>query len=294
MVGCPHGTSRSPREVVERPVGFGTAELIPDPGRPAGWTVAVDGVSQSYVDLADPKYLGVPYTGWIAQVLDRHWPRGSPVSAVHVGGGGCTLPRYLAATRPGSKQLVFELDRQLVDLVRAYLDLDDVPGLRIAVRDGRSGMAGVPDGTADLVVLDVFRGGAVVTDLATVEFLHEIARVLRSGGLYAANLWDAADLGFALRVVASAGVVFPHVLAFAEAGVLMKRRPGNVVIAASASDLPVAELVEWATSTGNQVRCLTRTQLTAVCGSAPPLTEADGPVGPVPSVLPWGRGSRFT
>ena len=30
---------------------------------------------------------------------------------VHVGGGGFTMPRYLAATRPGTRSVVLELDR---------------------------------------------------------------------------------------------------------------------------------------------------------------------------------------
>src|SRR2546425_3255034 len=102
---------------------FGTAELVRDPWRASGWLVTVDGVLQSYVDLADATYLRMPFTVWIAQAIDRHWPAGSAISAVHVGGGGFTLPRYVAAAPPGSDQTVFELDGALVDLVREHLDL---------------------------------------------------------------------------------------------------------------------------------------------------------------------------
>lgn len=286
--------SGQPREVIERAVDFGTAELIPDRYRPAGWTVAVDGVAQSYVDLTDPTVLPITYTTWIAKVLDLHRPPHFPVSAVFVGGGGCTLPRYLAATRPDSTQTVFELDGRLVDLLREHLDLDGVPGLQVQVQDGGAGVRALPGNSADVVVLDVFRGGAMVIDFATVEFLHEVRRVLRPGGVCTANVWDAADLGFALRVVASAREVFPHVLAFAEPGVLMKQRPGSMVIAASTSTLPTAELVEWATSTDNEVCCLNPAQLAAVCGTATPLTAANPLAGRVTEVERWGRGSRFT
>ncbi|MGH3439815.1 MAG: spermidine synthase [Sciscionella sp.] len=283
-----------PREVVEGPVRFGIAELVPDPARTAGWAVSVDGVLQSYVDLADPTYLKMPFTVWIAQVLDRHWPRGASVSAVHVGGGGFTLPRYLAASRPGSEQTVFELDGQLVDLVPEHLELDGVPGLRVRTRDGQAGIAELPDADVDLVVLDVVRGGDVVTDLAAVEFLLEIARVLRTGGLYTANIWDAADLSFARRAAAAAVEVFQNVLTFAEAGVLEKLRPGNVVIAASTSELPSTELHEWAASAEDHVFCLTPTQLTKVYGKAAPLTKADPLARPVPAVSRWRPGYRFT
>ncbi|WP_223839577.1 spermidine synthase [Saccharopolyspora pogona] len=214
------------------------------------------------------------------------------MSALFAGGAGCTLPRYLAATRPGSEQVVFELDGPLVELVREHLELDQVPGLEVRVQDGRTGVEDAPDLSADLVVLDVFRAGDVVTELATVEFLAEISRVLRDGGLYAANMWDAADLGFALRVVASVCEVFPHVLVLAEPGVLLRRRAGNVVVASTRS-LPMAGLVEWGAAAKNRVSCLTPRQLAAVSGTAAPLTEAGPLTVPVPPVRRWGDGSRF-
>jgi hypothetical protein len=280
-----------PREIVERPVGFGVAELIPDPQRPDGWTVAVDGVLQSYVDLADPTYVRMPFANWITQVVDRHWPPGTPVAAVHVGGAGCTVPRYVAATRPGSDQTVFELDGPLVDLVREHLALDAVSGLRVRVEDGRAGVEGLPADSADLVVLEAFRAGEFAAELASVEFFREVARVLRAGGLFTVNVWDSADLGFFLRVLASVAEVFPRVLALAEAGVFLKRRAGNVVTAASTRELPVDGLVEWAGE--HRTFCLTGTQLAEVCGTAPPLTSSNPLDAPVPTVYRWGRGSRF-
>ena len=44
--------------------------------------------------------------------------RAEPIDAVHLGGGGFTIPRYLAATRPGSDSLVLELDPGVVDAGR--------------------------------------------------------------------------------------------------------------------------------------------------------------------------------
>lgn len=261
---------------------FGTAELARVPGEASAWTVTVDGVLQSYVDLGDPANLAMPYTDWIGQVVDRHWETGAAITAVHVGGGGYTIPRYLAALRPGSDQTVFELDGELVELVRERLDT--VPGMRVHVRDGRAGIGETADGAADLVVLDVFRGGQVATELATVEFVAQIARVLGSDGLYTTNLWDGGDLGFARRAVAAVGEVFPHVLVLAETGVLMRQRPGNLVVAASRRELPVAELENWASTDPDPVHCLTPRQLAAMCGSAPPLTEADPLTSAAPSI----------
>ena len=50
-------------------------------------------------------------------------PRGAPLDAVFLGGGGFTLPRYLAATRPGSRSRVLEVDATLVELARERLGL---------------------------------------------------------------------------------------------------------------------------------------------------------------------------
>ncbi|WP_093153072.1 spermidine synthase [Saccharopolyspora antimicrobica] len=274
---------------IERAVWFGDAELIPDPHRAAGWTVAVDGISQSFVDLADPTYLKFPYVAWIAQAVDRHWPPGTAVSATYLGGAGCTLPRYVAATRPGSAQTAFELDEPLVELVREHLALDEVPGLEVRVQDGRAGIREAPDGSTDLVVLDVFRAGSVATELATVEFLTDLARVLRPGGLCAANLWDGGELEFALRAVAAVGEVFPHVLVLAEPAVLLRHRAGNIVVVASTRDLPKAGLDAWGAAAANRMSCLTLPQLAAVAGTAAPLTEATPHTAPVPPV----RKERF-
>ncbi|MER6991762.1 fused MFS/spermidine synthase [Saccharopolyspora hirsuta] len=269
---------------VERSVWFGEAELLPDPHRDAGWTVAVDGVTQSFVDLADPTYLKLPYVAWIGQAIDRHWPPGTAVSATYLGGAGCTLPRYVAATRPGSEQTAFELDEPLVELVREHLALDEVPGLEVRVQDGRAGVRDAQDDSADLVVLDVFRAGSVATELATVEFLSEIARVLRPGGLFAANIWDGGELPFALGAFASVCEVFPHVLVLAEPAVLLRRRAGNIVVVASTRDLPRAGLDAWGAAAANRMSCLTPRQLAAVAGTAPPITEANPHTGQVPPV----------
>src|SRR2546421_8026090 len=135
---------------MRKEVMFGTAELRRDPERQSGWRVTVDDVLQSYVDLADPANLRMPFTVWIAQAIDRHWPSGAAISALHVGGGGFTLPRYVAVTRPGSEQTAFELDGALVEFVREHLELDAVPGLRVEVRDGRAGIEATPEASADL------------------------------------------------------------------------------------------------------------------------------------------------
>jgi hypothetical protein len=271
---------------VARPVLFGTAELVRDQEHRQAWTITVNGILQSYVDLAEPANLAMPYTDWIGQVVDRHWETGEPIRAVHLGGGGYSIPRYITAMRPGSDQTVYELDGQLVDLIREQLGLTTTPGMRIHVQDARAGIDETPDATVDLVVQDVFRAGEIATELATVEFVGRIARTLRTGGLYTTNLWDGGDLDFALRAVAAISEVFPHTLVLAETDVLTRQRPGNLVVAASTRELPVADLELWAATDPDPVHCLPLAHLTAMCGQAPPLTENSPLTSTTPSIHP--------
>ncbi|MET0136632.1 MAG: spermidine synthase-like protein, partial [Kibdelosporangium sp.] len=112
-------------------VRFGTAELLRDLDRPGAWYLSVDGVAQSYVDLDDPTHLEFDYVRRIGDIIDCM--PGGPLQALHIGGGACTLPRYVAATRPGSRQLVLDADGPLIELVRENLDLRSVPQLRVRI-----------------------------------------------------------------------------------------------------------------------------------------------------------------
>ena len=63
--------------------------------------VVVDGTPQSHVDLDDPTHLAFEYVRRIGHAVDL-LPEG-PVTALHLGAGALTLPRYVEATRPGSR-----------------------------------------------------------------------------------------------------------------------------------------------------------------------------------------------
>jgi spermidine synthase len=220
-----------------RPISTGTAELVRDRVDPRGWTVLVNGVPSSYVH-ADPLVLGFEYLQWFGVVLDALAPAGEPLRVSHVGGGGCTMARYVAAARPGSVQVAYEVDAELVTLVRQAFDLKRVPGLRIRAQDGRAGLAEATAAVADVVIRDAFAGAVVPAPLTTGEWLAVVRRVLRPAGCYLANIADRADLSLARREAATALRHFRHVALIAEPGQLRGRRYGNVVLVASDAPLP--------------------------------------------------------
>ncbi|WP_067484749.1 spermidine synthase [Actinomadura hibisca] len=282
------GRTPEPKQDLHRIAG-GEAELLRDTDRDGGWVLCVGGVPQSYVDLSDPTHLDFEYMKLMGDVVDCLGPDGEPFDAVHIGGAGCTLPRYVAATRPGSRQVVLEPDGELVQLVRERLPVKNVPGLKIRVIDGRAGLAAVPDAADDLVVLDAFAEAAVPADLVTAEFAAEAARVLRPGGVYLANIADGFRLPFARRYAATVRTAFRHTLLLADPGVLRGRRFGNLIVAASRTPLPVAELNRRAAGGFARARLLEGDDLTDFIAGAAPLRDGEEFATPAPPPQVFGK-----
>ncbi|MFJ5773540.1 spermidine synthase [Streptomyces sp. NPDC093094] len=282
------GKPRNPRrgradaEAVVEAVDGGLAELIPDRDRARAWTLLIDGAPQSHVDLDDPAHLSFEYQRRLGHVVDLAAPPGRPVHAVHLGGGALTLARYVAATRPRSTQQVVEFDAPLVQLVRRELPLE--PGARIRVRsaDAREGLAKVPDGWADLVVADVFSGARTPAHLTSTEFLDEVRRTLRPGGLYAANLADGPPLTHLRGQIATAASRFAELALIADPTVLRGRRFGNAVLVAADHPLPLAELTRRTASDPHPGRVEHGRALTDFAGGAVPVTDAAAVASPAP------------
>jgi spermidine synthase len=273
----------------ERTYQAGAVELLADADRPGGWLLLIDRIRQSYVDLDDPTYLDFEYVQAFAEILDA-LPQG-PLSITHVGGGACTLARYVAATRPGSSQVVLEPDTELIALVRARLPFPRGGKPRIRPVDGRTGLAALPDSGADVVVLDAFAGGRVPTELTSVECLTEIARVLKPSGVLLVNEADGGELRYTRRLVATVRSVLPDVLLRADASVLKGRRFGNVVLAASRAELPVDRITRAAAAAMFPQRVVHGTELADMVGGAAVLTDADGLRSPQPPDELWRVGS---
>jgi spermidine synthase len=120
----PHRQHSRSGPAVRADIDSGVAELVADVDRPRAWTLRVDGIPQSHVDLDDPLYLEFEYMRRLGHLVDLAAPAGQPLRVLHLGGGGLTLARYVAASRPGSGQLAVDSDGALVGLVRRLLPLN--------------------------------------------------------------------------------------------------------------------------------------------------------------------------
>ncbi len=249
-----------PEEVARRAVAaagvrvqtpFAVAQVAVDRANPSGRLLTLDGLDCSYVDLDDPRHLAFGYVRRMADVVDLAAPPG-PVEALHLGGGGCTLPRYVAATRPGSRQEVFERDEALLELARAHLGLRTSARLRVRIGDAGALLARRPTASVDLVAGDAFAGLAAVT-AAT----DEVRRVLRPAGTYVVNVIDSGALPRVRAHARALAAAFAHTAALAPADVVRGRRQGNVVLAGSAEPLPLVALSARAAAGAEPVRLKT-------------------------------------
>lgn len=270
-------------------VSGGTAELLADADRDGSWMLLVDSTPQSHVDLDDPTHLEFEYVRRMGHVLDVAAEPGTPLDVVHLGGGALTLPRYVAATRPGSRQRVAELDEPLTELVREHLPLPRNARIRVRAADAREALAALPDRSADVVLTDVFAGARTPAHLTSLEFAADARRVLRPGGTYAANVADGPPLRFARTQVATLAAVFRHVAALVEPGIWRGRRFGNLVLVASDVALPVAELTRRCARDPMPARVVDGEELRRFAGSAQPVRDADAVPSPEP---PEGVFSR--
>ena len=221
---------------------FADAEVVPEAGRPWRRLLRLDGEDAALVDLRDPARLEFAYVRRLGDVVDVVAPPGRPIDALFLGGGGFTLPRYTAATRPRSRSVVAEIDPGILALARAHLGLRTSPGLRVRVADARAVLARRRPASADLVVLDAFRGCDVPAHLATLECARLARRALRPGGIYAVNLIDEPPLRAARAQAATLRAAFGHIAVVAARRVVRARQGGNVVLVAAAAPLPTAAL----------------------------------------------------
>lgn len=266
----------------------GEVELLADDDRPGGWLLLVDRIRQSYVDLDDPTYLDFEYVQTFATVVDALPP--GPLAVTHVGGGACTLARYVARTRPGSPQIVLEPDEVLTALVRARLPFARDARVRIRPVDGRTGVAALRDRSADLLVLDAFAGGRVPAELTTAEFLADVARVLRPGGVLLVNVADGPPGTYTRRLAATVRTALPEALVVADPAVLKWRRFGNVVLAASRAPLPLEAITRSAAGAMFPHRVVAGDDLDRFVGGAVPLTDLDALRSPAPPDAMWRVG----
>ncbi|AJE32959.1 spermidine synthase [Corynebacterium humireducens NBRC 106098 = DSM 45392] len=223
-------------------ISTGTAELVPDTFLPDAWTLMINGVPSSHVQIGRPDVLEFEYMRWIAAGVEKlvaahHDP--ATVRVTHLGGAACSMARYFADLWPSSRHTVVELDAKLAAYVREWFDIPRAPTVKIRVGEAGEVTRGFYPGSREVIIRDVFAGARTPLDLTTPDFFRAAHAALVPGGLYVANCGDFHSLVATRTELAGMAEVFAHVAVIADPPMLKGRRSGNIILLGSDRELPV-------------------------------------------------------
>ncbi|HVT63649.1 MAG TPA: fused MFS/spermidine synthase [Mycobacteriales bacterium] len=247
-------------------------ELLQDAERPGGWWLIVGGSEQSFIDLDDPSHLEFEYVQMMGYVIETVFPDDTPLRALHLGGGLCTVPRWLADRYPGSKQRVVERDEEVAKIATS---LRPMPKLELVIGDARETLARMKPRSLDLLVSDVYVGPETVMSVYPQPALEMAKKTLMPDGLYVCNISDAAPFDLARTVAGMLRELYGDVVLLAEPGVLRGRRSGNFVLGATDNYLDVEELGRRAAGGPVKVRLIADDDLEAFIDGAEPAHDED-------------------
>lgn len=281
---------RAPARPSRRLAAVGRVRFVPDEDGRDGLTVVIDGVPSSHLDPGDPTRLDFEYMRWMGDALDLLLPPG-PTTAVHLGAAGCTLARYVEATREGSRQVAVESDAEVLQACRDELGLRSTARLRLRHGDARDVLGSLAESRPhayDVVIRDAFADAEVPRHLTTVEFSRLVATVLSGRGLYLANIGDEPGLPRARReAVTVAQALSPVMLVAEPAQFKGGRRHGNVVLLAGSpltDEVAVAELARRLGAGAVRARLLSASATADLAAGAAVLRDPHAPTS-----LPDGR-----
>jgi spermidine synthase len=143
---------------------------------------------QSGMRVSAPDELVLAYTRSMMAFLLFVPP---PERVVTVGLGGGSVSKWIHRHLPSSRQVVVELNQQVIDIARRYFCVpDDDERLAVVQGDGAQWLAAQTD-VADLIIVDGYDGVAIVEELSTDAFYASCARALSRDGVLVVNLWGS-------------------------------------------------------------------------------------------------------
>lgn len=150
----------------------------------------LDRLVHSYSSLEDPERLEYEYERHYAGATAYQAQRTEDLSALFIGGGGYTFPRYMEARYPESTLHVIEIDPLVTETAYQVLGLSRDTEIVSYNEDARLFLDREPNRQYSLVFGDAFNDFSVPYHLTTHEFNQRVHSWLADDGLYVVNLID--------------------------------------------------------------------------------------------------------
>lgn len=153
----------------------------------------LDHLVHSFTDLHDPSDLHYGYLRSFDDVVRWKLRRNPAPRLLFLGGGGYTLPRYIAASIPRASIDVVEIDPAVTRVATEYLGAD--PQRIHTINTDARWYVMTTHRRYDAIFCDAFNDLSIPFHLTTREFDAELERLLRPGGFVAANVIDNYQRG---------------------------------------------------------------------------------------------------
>ena len=122
--------------------------------------------------------------------LDRE-----PESVLFVGLGAGVMPRYFNKYYPDAYVDAVEIDPEMFNVAKKYFYFQEKSNMKVHIKDGRIYLKRTRN-KYDMIFLDAYRGEHIPFHLTTVEFLRELKKKLKAGGVVVSNILSSSHNKF--------------------------------------------------------------------------------------------------
>jgi spermidine synthase len=145
---------------------------------------------QGGILIDDPDKLIFEYTRMAftsLAFLDRE-----PEEVLFIGLGAGVMPRYFNRYYPDASVDSVEIDPEMFEIAKKYFYFQEKANMKTHIMDGRIFLKRTKQ-KYDMIFLDAYRGEHIPFHLTTVEFLREVKKKLKDGGVVASNILSGSN-----------------------------------------------------------------------------------------------------
>ena len=149
-------------------------------------------IRQTCQKIGDPDTLVFNFTKMIAAAL---YVTPAPKDILVIGLGGGTLTSAFAKLLPDAEIDAVEVDKAVINVADKFFGVRGTERVHIHESDGRAFVKrALGKRSYDLIVLDAYDEDYIPEHMLTREFLSEVRRVMKPGGVLAANTFTNSNL----------------------------------------------------------------------------------------------------